>query len=528
MHRTVRRVPGAVLAAALLVSTLTACQPAAEPPALGGLRISTAAVIPEITRVTATLSGPVLPQVVYDLSAQADGSWAITIDGLPPGGIRVEVAAFDASGGLRFAGAGDVSVTAGAVAALQIFAQEVSPPPSYGNTPPRIDAIGASALTVGLGGPLSFAVTASDPDAGAVLSYLWTATAGSFTSPSAPASDWVAPTFPGTQTVTVRVTDEKGSSTTASFEVVVADAVPVTGAIALTVQLNRTPQVTDIALSPTRVLPGESTSLVATTADADGEPLDLAWTSTCAGTFSAQTGAATTFTPSTATPYQLCTIYLRADDRHGGVATAWTGLWVEPPPSVGAPLPPPPSTGIVNGGFETGDYTGWFPLSDGQFPGRHAWGIGQAGMILWPGMPVHDFETGTDVFLSSTSILPLSVQPVEGGSSAFLVTEAPGWFFLVQPLVVPTTGGIVSLQLSYGTDFGWVPGSQELSVNVRTFDGLILDTPFRTGLGEPMNQPWREILIDLSPWAGMQVTLDLSLQAWQGASWAQVDAVQLR
>lgn len=527
MLPTSRPLPSRTLTAALLTTLLLACQPAASPPTFGGLSISTAVVVPDIVRVSATLSGPTLPQIVYDLGQSADGTWSATIPGLPPAAIHVQVAAFDAAGALRFAGAGDVTVTAGVIATLEIFAQEVSPPPSYGNTPPHIDAIGVSALTVAPSASLTFNVTASDPDAGALLSYLWTAPGGSFSAPSAPATSWIAPPTPGTQTITVRVSDEKGTSMTATFDVTVADAPPTTGAIALSVQLNRAPVITDIDLSETRVLQGVATTLTGTALDADGDALSFAWTSTCPGTFGTPASPTTTFTPATTTPDGLCTLYLRAADGRGGIATGWTGLWVGPPPPVGGQPPlPPPSFGIVNGDFETGDYTGWFAGSSGTTPGRHAWGLGQPGMMIFPGMPVHDFETGGDVFFTDAPYLPLPVDPAEGQFGAFLVAELPGVFGLAQYVTVPPLA-TVTLQVAYGAEQPWAPGVQELRVVVETPDGLVLAVPFRTGFEPPVSPGWTWIDVPLDAWAGQDVFIGVVVQSQVGPVWAKIDGMRL-
>jgi hypothetical protein len=55
-------------------------------------------------------------------------------------------------------------------------------------------------------GRINVAATASDPDPGDVLSLSWTASAGSFVDPAAPATDYIC-TTEGAQTLVFQVSD---------------------------------------------------------------------------------------------------------------------------------------------------------------------------------------------------------------------------------------------------------------------------------------------------------------------------------
>lgn len=529
--------PAPALVAAALAASLLGCAPAEAPAPVGALRISTSAIVPEVVRVTATLSGPVLPQVVHDLVQAADGTWSASVVDLAPGAIHVEVGAFNAAGAELFHGRGDATIVAGAVAALQIFAQEVAPPPSFGNNPPRIEAIAVSSLDVLTGGSVSMTVTATDVDFGASLTFLWRASAGTLSAPTAPYTQWTAPTTAGGQTIFVTVRDEKGAAAEASFTVSVTDSSTFYGTLALAVTLNRAPVVSDVSLAPSRVEVGQSTTLAATVTDRDGDAVAVQWTSDCPGTFGTPTSASTTFTPvNLQATGALCRLQLYADDGHGGSATGWTGLWVGPPPPVGpiAPPPPPPTTtGFVNGSFETGDYAGWQLLSFGSSTDPFAvgiWGIGGPGEVIFPSMLVRDFFSGS--FLPATSpLLPVQILSTDGQFTAFQIPNGLGSYRLFQRITIPP----LSIQPSSSAVFllgaaslsPWQPGAQSVAIHLRDLNDVIIATPFMT---DPTSQPDplpRPIAIDLTPFAGQTIVFDVEIAARLAPVAVQLDGFQL-
>ncbi len=309
-----------LLVVAALAATLAACAPAETTAPSGSLRISTSAIVPEVVRVSASLSGPLMPAIMYDLTMAADGTWSATIDGLAPGALHVEVGALDAAGVELFHGRGDATIVAGEVAALQLFAQEVAPPPSYGNNPPQIDGIGVSSLSVVTGGSVSMNAAAHDIDPGAILTFLWRASGGTFDDPASPVARWTAPATAGTQTIFLTVRDEKGAAAEASFTVTVSDSSALYGSLALTVTLNRAPVVSVVTVAPSRVDLNESTTVTAAVSDRDGDAIAVQWTSDCPGTFGSPSALSTTFTPMILWPGILCRLQLYADDGHGGRA----------------------------------------------------------------------------------------------------------------------------------------------------------------------------------------------------------------
>src|SRR5512138_1443976 len=193
MNRTVTfRATRGLFLAALASTFLAACS--SEAPSPGKLTLA-ASVPGDVTSVTAFVTSP-----TFSTSAAlapvpgAVGQWAGTIEALPPGSYQVSVEARGGpTGAVLFQGSGNAEILVGQTAAVQIFAQDVAPTPSYANTPPHIDAISASSLVVAPNGTVSLTVGASDRDAGALLTYLWRASAGAFSDPAAPSTTWTAP-----------------------------------------------------------------------------------------------------------------------------------------------------------------------------------------------------------------------------------------------------------------------------------------------------------------------------------------------
>lgn len=514
-----RRLRAPLLAASLVAALLAGCQPATTP-VTGSARVTATVTSAQVARVQAALTGTApLPQIVYDLVRDPTGDgWSLEVPSLPPGELTVRVWASDAAGAVLFEGTGRTLVVAGQTAALQLYLQEVSPPPSYGNAPPHIDAIGASALSVAPGEQITVSVNASDPDPGAQLSFLWRATGGLIASPVAPITTWTAPAAAGEYTLFVTVRDEKNAAAEASFTLRVEVAPPTTGALQLRVALNLSPVVTDIALGATRVLPGEPTSLVATVVDSDGDAFAVHWTSSCGGTFSAADAPATTFTPpaGSTTGTDACRLELHVDDGRGGAALGWTVLWVGPPPALGTippppPPPPPPPAGFVNGGFETRDYAGWTLLEPAQAPTDGTFAIALAGQTILPGSAVFDFAHRLPVEQDGL-VRPVAVDSADGSpaQAVHLQNVPQSSFRMFQRIAVPATAQAITFLAAWDSGtFGWAPGHHSVAVNLRapTTDA-ILATEWVTVAGAPAFAPWHPIVVPLRDAAGSPIAVN--------------------
>jgi hypothetical protein len=105
---------------------------------------------------------------------------------------------------------------------------------------------------------------ASDPD-GDKLTYLWSATGGSF-SGSGPAVAWMAPETLGTYTLNVEVSDGRGGEAARKQTIVV--------------MANHSPIIESLTADSLSVLRGESVGIDCFATDADGDRLTYSWQAT--------------------------------------------------------------------------------------------------------------------------------------------------------------------------------------------------------------------------------------------------------
>lgn len=327
--------------------TLAACQDApspAKPPSedVGAARLVVAVrqgvTTSDVQRVDLTVEGPDQPELTVQL-AQEGAVWTGLLSQLPAGtGRRFRAFAYDATSRLLFRGeAADVTITAHQTVQVNILLQQVDPPPDFENAGPVITSLVVSRSSVEPGGFVDMRATADDPNTGDVLTYAWTATAGTFSTPSALSSRWTAPMAEGSQTVTLTVTDPLGASTAVSFAILVAGAG--TGEAEVSGQFNSWPRVVSMTGFPTQVVPGQSIGVSAQGVDSDDAAANLhyAWTASCVGTWTDEGTANARFTP-TQLPARSscanCQLTVRVTDGRGGEGLGHLGI------CVGAPVTP--------------------------------------------------------------------------------------------------------------------------------------------------------------------------------------------
>jgi len=192
------------------------------------------------------------------------------------------------------------------------------------------------------------------------------------------------------------------------------------------------------------------------------------------------------------------------------------------------PAPPAPPS-VVNGNFETGDFTGW--LTERQ--GEGAWYIYAHGTTS-PNPPASDPD------------VPFHVpEPPEGQYAAVTDMRAPGRRILYQDLKLD---GRYMLQLAifYANgadhfaspghfDFTSAEGNQQFRIDVMhptaPLDSVaatdVLAMVFHTSLGDPPSLAPQQRTFDLSPWAGQTVRLRFVVVDNQGPLRAGIDAIRL-
>ncbi|MGE6759826.1 kelch repeat-containing protein [Corallococcus interemptor] len=282
-----------------------------------------------IARVAVASGGPDIRTVWVDL-APTNGVWGGTIGNIPAGTGRAFAArAYDASGTLLFSGSADgVTILSNQTTLVAITLQQVHPPPPFDNEAPLIDYVSVSPSTVVAGGTVTLHAVAHDPNPEDTISYAWSATAGSISSPSERLTSWTVPTSTGIQTVRLTVTDSRGL---ASSALLVVNVIPEgEGEAELSIFFNSAPEVASIDAAPTHLVVGQPTSVFVTASDPDGDNLSYSWSASCAGTWSNASSGIATFTPSVL-PTEACNncrLTVSISDGRGGHNTGTVALCV--------------------------------------------------------------------------------------------------------------------------------------------------------------------------------------------------------
>ncbi|MDC0711523.1 right-handed parallel beta-helix repeat-containing protein [Stigmatella sp. ncwal1] len=331
-----------ILIAALLLGV--ACSPSTAPEApLGAARFVVAthqALTPEeVTRVEVTVQAEDVPPILLPLVKEGE-VWVGLLSAVRAGaGRSFRAEAFDVTGLKRYEGQlSGVTIVEGETVQVSILAQEVQRPVPFENESPLIDSLVVSRPTVQPGGTVTVRAAAHDPNPGDTVTVAWTATGGSFGTPSALESTWTAPATQGSVTLTLTVTDARGAASTLSFTLQVEESTTVgEGSADVTVHFNTWPRVNALSAVPAQVRPNQPLTVTALAEDVDAAAgtLAYAWTASCAGTWSSSQSRVAQFTP-TAQPAQTtcnnCQLTVTVSDGQGGATTGKLGICVGQPP----------------------------------------------------------------------------------------------------------------------------------------------------------------------------------------------------
>jgi hypothetical protein len=292
----------------------------------------------DVASATVTISATDIANPIVVSLVATGGTWGGTIGQIPAGSNRTfTLSARDSAGVEQYHGTvTGVTITAGQTTTVVITAQQVTPPPPHNNAAPVIDGLAASAVTVAPGSVVSLTVTAHDPNPGDTLTYAWSAAAGTFTSPSAPSTNWTAPSTAGTVHITIDVHDQLNAHATMSLDISVV-AGQGQGSATITVSLNTWPVISDVAANPTRVDAGQAVALNVVAADSDGDALSYLWSCDCQGTFSDTTAINPSFTLTAVPTSNACTVTVTVQDGKGGSDTGSIAIAAGPAPAVALP-----------------------------------------------------------------------------------------------------------------------------------------------------------------------------------------------
>ena len=282
----------------------------------------------DVARVHVEVRGPgISPPIGMDLTLQGS-TWQGTLNDIPAGQERIfEAKAYDEASTLLYLGqAGPITVDPGNTVSVAILLQQVNPPPPYQNVAPTIDSVVVSANQVAPGGTVTLTATAHDENAEDTLSFTWTSPVGTFSTPFAASTNWVAPSTEGPQVLQLQVTDSKGTSARLSIEISVQRP-GTSGSAVVTVGFNTWPQVMAMLAAPSVLTLDVASQLGAVVFDADGDFLSYSWTSDCPGIFENSLSDAPSFTafgPSSSG--NRCNLIVFVSDGRGGQASGALAL----------------------------------------------------------------------------------------------------------------------------------------------------------------------------------------------------------
>ncbi len=223
-------------------------------------------------------------------------------------------------------------------------------------------------------------------------------------------------------------------------------------------------------------------------------------------------GSATLTTVATA-PSGLAAAFMdpasRSEAKQRYLAHARTGVT-----STGYDLRAQVGEQFTNGGFETGDFTGWIAIDNG-LPGLNPWAVCEANQCGFFG----------------------NSEPVEGQFDALngFDGEAGYQAFLSQDISVPENGGVLSLADRIQFDSLGIPSflPRVYELQIRDQDGDLLEVLHHEEIllnGQPFTDlGWRLRSFDLSQYGGQTVQLRADLfvpETFTGPAQFEIDNVQ--
>lgn len=173
---------------------------------------------------------------------------------------------------------------------------------------------------------------------------------------------------------------------------------------------------------------------------------------------------------------------------------------------------------IVNGTFETGNFTGWHRVNGGGFGGG-----ANNNTYINDGRRI--------AFRPATTNDP----PFAGNYCAVTDQDGPGFISMYQDVAVPAGVGSVWLtwadQIHNFFNTFVVEGAQQLQeyhVELRNVNNTVLTTIYRTEPGDPVWTAWNKRSFDLTPYKGQTVRIAFIEEQWQNFFHVYYDNISVR
>jgi hypothetical protein len=169
---------------------------------------------------------------------------------------------------------------------------------------------------------------------------------------------------------------------------------------------------------------------------------------------------------------------------------------------------------VRNGGFETGNATGWVRFNQGQ-------------------------GNGNNTYITNANYVPFSQEPsfppFAGNFCALTDQDGPGLISMYQDVAVPSSANAVQLTWAHRLrnyfntfDPAPPPDRQEYRVEIRTATDAILAVAYRTEPGDPVRTAWIKQSFDLTPYKGQTLRIVFLQEQWRSFFHLYYDNVSVR
>jgi PKD repeat protein len=181
---------------------------------------------------------------------------------------------------------------------------------------------------------------------------------------------------------------------------------------------------------------------------------------------------------------------------------------------------------LVNGSFETQDYTGWTLMEyveeeepDGSECGT--FGIAANDETISYGDSTYDFHDGLNVTQWSAN-LPITYNATDGGYLAYILTNCEQTHRMYQDITLDEFAENLTWDMMYVTDYPeFDPVQQYIAVNIRDTDDNILETLFKTTHGvDPYSINMTSFSGDISAYGNQTIRLDIEERNY----WSRLDS----